>query len=206
MAANNFPVASMELIEADILKTLPSLHIFLPGTGPLYEDLKDMLCAWVVARSDEGLGYVSGVSRIAGMLLLQMPAPQAFTLMRNLLERHCLRCFYGGSSAQDDVSNLIRHLLLSGLKRFRRLKHTIGELQTFEDVPCTHSQGRIFDTLLADGMPKSKFHESLGINRLMHMYSILQLQATSDIARLLPTRLDVRISHTHTYSTRLSFC
>jgi hypothetical protein len=66
-----------------------------------------MLCAWVVARSDERLGYVSGISRIAGMLLLQMPAPQAFILMRNLLERHCLRSFYGGADARDDVSQLI---------------------------------------------------------------------------------------------------
>jgi hypothetical protein len=89
--------------------TLPALHIFLPGAGPLSEDLRDMLCAWVVARSDEGLGYVPGVSRIAGMLLLQMPAPQAFTLMRNLLERHCLRSFYGGPGAREDVSSSGRH-------------------------------------------------------------------------------------------------
>jgi hypothetical protein len=62
-----------------------------------------MLVAWVVARSDEGLSYVPGIAKIAGMLLLQMPCPQAFTLMRNLLERHCLRSFYGGPSAKEDV-------------------------------------------------------------------------------------------------------
>jgi hypothetical protein len=110
ISANKFPIRILELIEADILRTLPSLHIFHPETGPLYEDLKNMLCAWVVARTDEGLGYVSGIARIAGMLLLQMPPPQAFTLMRNLLERHCLRSFYGGSSTKDDVSQLHSHI------------------------------------------------------------------------------------------------
>jgi hypothetical protein len=91
-------------MESDIRSTLPSLHIFHPDTGPLYEDLRDMLRAWVVSRSDEGLSYTPGVARIAGMLLINMPANQAFIVMRNLLERHCLRSFYGGPGAQDDVS------------------------------------------------------------------------------------------------------
>jgi len=44
--------------------------------------------------------------------------------MRNLLERHCLRSFFGGERAKDDV-----------------------------DAYC-----RIFDTMLADGMPKIYFN------------------------------------------------
>jgi hypothetical protein len=98
----------MQEIEADILRTLPSLHIFHPETGPLYEDLKNMLCAWVIARTDEGLRYIPGIARIAGMFLLQMPPSQAFTIMRNLLERHCLRSFFGGPSAEDDVRELLK--------------------------------------------------------------------------------------------------
>lgn len=47
------------MLEEDIRSTLPALHLFHPETGPMYQDLKDLLCAWVVARSDEGLGYVS---------------------------------------------------------------------------------------------------------------------------------------------------
>lgn len=69
----------------------------------MYEDLKDMLCAWVVARSDEGLGYMPGVAKIAAMLLLNMAPAQAFVVMRNLLERHCLRCFYGGLASKAEV-------------------------------------------------------------------------------------------------------
>jgi hypothetical protein len=69
----------------------------------MYEDLKDMLYAWVVSRSDEGLGYVRGIAKIAAMIILNMPAPQGFVVMRNLLERHCMRSFYGGHSTKDDV-------------------------------------------------------------------------------------------------------
>jgi len=83
-----------------------------------------MLCAWVVSRSDEGLGYVQGASKIAGMFLLNMSPSSAFMAMRNLLERHCMRSFYGGLAAQDDVE----------------------------------AYYRIFDTLLADGMPKIYFN------------------------------------------------
>ncbi|KZT30888.1 RabGAP/TBC [Neolentinus lepideus HHB14362 ss-1] len=119
-----FSIAIMDLLEDDIRSTLPSLHIFHPETGPMYQDLKDILCAWVVARSDEGLGYTRGVAKIAGMFLINMPPPQAFVVMRNLLERHCLRSFYGGPGAKDDVE----------------------------------AYYRIFDTLLADGMPKIYFN------------------------------------------------
>ncbi|EIN13936.1 RabGAP/TBC [Punctularia strigosozonata HHB-11173 SS5] len=124
-STGTFPEATLKLIETDISSTLPSLHIFLPGTGPLYDDLYEMLAAWVVSRFDEGLNYSKGVARIAGMLLLTMSSKeQAFIVLRNLLERHCMRSFYGGRSANDDVE----------------------------------AYYRIFDTLLADGMPKIYFN------------------------------------------------
>ena len=104
IAAGTFPTTALALIDQDVRSTLPSLHIFHPDTGPLYEDLKDMLCAWVVSRNDEGLGYAPGVARLAGMVLLNMPAPQGFVLLRNLLERHCMRAFYGLPHSKDDVS------------------------------------------------------------------------------------------------------
>ncbi|KAG5647755.1 hypothetical protein DXG03_008478 [Asterophora parasitica] len=97
-----FPQASLHAIEEDISTTLPALHIFHPQTGPLYEELKEMLCAWVVSRSDEGLGYIPGASKLAAMLLINMPAQQGFVVMRNLLERHCMRSFYGGEGSRED--------------------------------------------------------------------------------------------------------
>ncbi|KAJ7161433.1 rab-GTPase-TBC domain-containing protein [Mycena crocata] len=124
LASGAFPSATLSLIEQDISTTLPSLHIFHHETGPLYPDLKDMMCAWVVSRSDEGLGYTLGAAKIAAMLLINMPAQQAFIVMRNLMERHCMRSFFGGDGAKDDVD----------------------------------AYYRIFDTLLADGMPKIYFN------------------------------------------------
>jgi hypothetical protein len=69
----------------------------------MYAELKDMLYAWVVSRSDEGLGYVQGTARIAAMILLNMSAGPGFVVMKNLLERHCMRSFYGGFSTKNDV-------------------------------------------------------------------------------------------------------
>ncbi|KAF8514755.1 rab-GTPase-TBC domain-containing protein [Gautieria morchelliformis] len=125
IASKRFPTTAISLLESDIATTLQQLHIFNSSTGPLYGDLRDLLCAWVVSRADEGLGYVEGVAKIGGMLLLNLTGPaQAFLVMRNLLERGCLRAFYGGPSARDDVE----------------------------------AYYRIFDTLLADGMPKVYFN------------------------------------------------
>lgn len=106
LASSLFPQLSLTMIEEDISTTLPSVHIFHPETGPLYQELKDMLCAWVVSRSDEGLGYAFGAAKIAAMLLITMPVQQGFVVMRNLLERHCIRSFFGGEGAKDDVKFL----------------------------------------------------------------------------------------------------
>ncbi|KAG1795734.1 rab-GTPase-TBC domain-containing protein [Suillus plorans] len=124
LSTGSFPAETLQTLEQDILSTLPSLHIFHPETGPLYQDIKDMLCAWVVSRADEGLGYVHGTAKIAGMILLNMKPQQGFIVMRNLLERHCMRSLYGSVAAKDDVE----------------------------------AYYRIFDTLLADCMPKIYFN------------------------------------------------
>ncbi|KAH9947099.1 RabGAP/TBC [Amylocystis lapponica] len=124
LASGSFPTTVLGFLEDDISTTLPALHLFHSETGPLYQDLKDLLCAWVVSRSDEGLGYVHGIAKIAAMILINMPAAQGFVVMRNVLERHCMRSFYGGFATRDDVE----------------------------------AYYRIFDTLLADGMPKIYFN------------------------------------------------
>ncbi len=124
---HKFPTTTLHLIEQDIKATLPSLHLFTPGTGPLYAELEDMLCAWFVSRSDEGLGYVMGASKVAAMFLLNMSAQSAFIAMRSLLERHCLRSFYGGLEAKQEVCILT--VLKSHLLNFEspcRSKLTIG--------------------------------------------------------------------------------
>lgn len=108
ISSGAFPTHTLQLLEGDIVATLPNLKLFHPVVGPLYSDLKDLLLAWTVARSDEGLGYVVGASKVAAMLLLNVTSNErAFVAMRNLLERGCSRAFYGGSSTKDDVSTLL---------------------------------------------------------------------------------------------------
>lgn len=114
LAAGTFPTTTLSLIEDDVLSTLPSLHIFHPESGPLYQDLKDFLYAWVVARSDEGLGYIRGIAKLAAMIVLNMPLPEGFVMLRNLLERHCMRSFYGGLSTKDDVREFTRRSSILG--------------------------------------------------------------------------------------------
>lgn len=101
LASGTFPSAAV--IDDDVATTLPSLHLFLPERGPMHADLKELLYAWVVSRSDEGLGYQRGAARIAAMLLINLPIQKAFVVMRNLLERHCMRSFFGGDAARADV-------------------------------------------------------------------------------------------------------
>lgn len=51
--------------------TLPALHLFHRETGAMRQDLKDLMVAWTVSRSDEALGYVSiHVNPIRGSLNL----------------------------------------------------------------------------------------------------------------------------------------
>jgi hypothetical protein len=81
MASGGFPTETMAIIEEDIRATLPALHIFHPETGPLYQDLKDLLCAWVVSRSDEGLGYVS----LALLSTDHFSTPHLFSVCRRFM-------------------------------------------------------------------------------------------------------------------------
>lgn len=46
-------------MEEDMDNTLPALHLFHRDSGVMRQDLRDLMIAWTVARSDEALGYVS---------------------------------------------------------------------------------------------------------------------------------------------------
>jgi hypothetical protein len=54
-----FPADALALIEEDMDSTLPTLHLFHKEIGVMRDDLRDLMIAWTVARSDGGLGYVS---------------------------------------------------------------------------------------------------------------------------------------------------
>ena len=58
METERFPADILEQLERDMDGTLPTLRLYVRGS-PMRDDLREFICAWVVYRSDEGLGYVS---------------------------------------------------------------------------------------------------------------------------------------------------
>lgn len=57
-AENRFPSDILQRIDDELDGTFPPLGLFQRGR-PMRDDLREFLLAWVVYRSDEGLGYVS---------------------------------------------------------------------------------------------------------------------------------------------------
>ena len=70
------------LIEEDLHRTFPTLDVFRYG-NTLYKPLKQVLLAFSVFRPD--LGYVQGMSFLAGLLLMHMPEYAAFKCFANLM-------------------------------------------------------------------------------------------------------------------------
>ena len=130
IADGRFPPDLLKQIERDLDDTLPTLKLFTPGS-PLRDDLRGILCAWVVYRSDVGFGYVSCarprssatspcvvqrsstaipqapyISLAAAMLLLTSPPSTAFLSLVNILSRPCLNAFF--TQATDEIEAYYR--------------------------------------------------------------------------------------------------
>eukprot|EP00048_Salpingoeca_helianthica_P021415 m.12141 g.12141 ORF g.12141 m.12141 type:complete len:491 (+) comp5959_c0_seq2:135-1607(+) len=82
--------ASAQLISLDISRTFPKLCMF-QNDGPYFTPLQGLLGAYVFFRPD--IGYVQGMSFVAGMLLLNMEPCEAFIAFANLFNRPLLRAF-----------------------------------------------------------------------------------------------------------------
>lgn len=74
--------------------------------GPYYGPLHDVLGAYACYRPD--IGYVQGMSFLAGMLLLNMEPSDAFICLANLLNRPSYVAFFKVDHA------LVRSLFWSG--------------------------------------------------------------------------------------------
>ena len=76
--------AWLAAISRDVSTVFPELGIFGPG-APLYSTLEDVLLAYSAYRSY--VGYVYGVHKIAGLLVLNMSASAAFIALANMFNR-----------------------------------------------------------------------------------------------------------------------
>ena len=84
--------ATVRLIDEDLNRTFVHLGYFSPGE-PMYYKIKDILLAYAFYRPD--LGYVQGMSFLAGMLALHIPDTYlCFQCLANLLGSEHLYAFY----------------------------------------------------------------------------------------------------------------
>ncbi|ORY34660.1 rab-GTPase-TBC domain-domain-containing protein [Naematelia encephala] len=105
IGTGRFPQDILDQMENDMDNTLPVLRMFVRGS-PMRADLRELLCAWVVCRSDEGLGYAPYISYLAAMLLLTSAPSAAFHILVNLLSRPLLRAFY--TETTDEIEAFYR--------------------------------------------------------------------------------------------------
>ncbi|KAL8277812.1 hypothetical protein RQP46_009795 [Phenoliferia psychrophenolica] len=148
-----YPGEEWEALLEDVEMTLPTLKIFHKEGGVMHEELVDILLAYTVYWGGQPR-YPRGLSYTAGMLLLNMPAVDAFLTLVNLVNKSFLKSFFSDSPAEVDAYY------------------------------------RIFDTLLADTMPKvyANFsHEVVRPKLYLHPW------LTSTFVRFLPLDLATRI-------------
>ena len=82
---------SINIIELDIERTFPYLGVF-KGDSPMAQDLREILRVFVISRPD--IGYIQGLSFIAGILLLNMDKFKAFISLMNLILNPIMLPFY----------------------------------------------------------------------------------------------------------------
>ncbi|CAH8820621.1 unnamed protein product, partial [Trichobilharzia szidati] len=76
----------------DICRTFPDLRLFQFG-NPYHEKLHDLLAAYITYKPD--VGYVPGMSSLAGMLLIVLDnVYDAFVIFANILAKPCQQAFY----------------------------------------------------------------------------------------------------------------
>jgi len=102
--AGIFPQEVFDAIELDIESTLPQTKLF-QATGPLHADLRDLLLAQSVFWSTTP-SYAPGTAQLAGILLISMPAQEAFLCLVNLINKSLLKTFYRGT--KDDIEAYYR--------------------------------------------------------------------------------------------------
>ncbi|CAK3842476.1 TBC domain-containing [Lecanosticta acicola] len=81
----NKEAAWFKSIARDVPDTFPDLGIYQPDGGHLHQSLTDVLKAFATYRHD--VGYVYGTHLVAGIICLLLPAPEAFVLLANMLNR-----------------------------------------------------------------------------------------------------------------------
>lgn len=103
---------NLKVIEEDLHRTYSEMNVFRYGND-LYQPLKNVLMAYSLFRPD--LGYVQGMSYVAGSLLLHYGSElETFSIFANIMNREdILFNFY---SFDMDKVNIIFHIFIRLMK------------------------------------------------------------------------------------------
>lgn len=93
---------SIKYIDIDVQRTYNYLGMFRKSDSQMSTDLKEILQAFVVSRPD--VGYIQGLSYVAGMLLLYMDKYQSFVALMNIILNPNMISFYRFN--EEQVSNI----------------------------------------------------------------------------------------------------
>ena len=181
-SAGTFPKEDLIAIEEDIEHTLPTLRLFQKETGPLYEDLFDLLCAFTVVRLEQkrtqnsqtvmkgpngtaaeelDCSYPNGVASLAAMLLMNLSPSESLIALINLIaDRPWLRALYSLSATANTRRSLTLPRGSIESTPASPLSPVAGKTVVTSGQKASNSSTilagfeRVFDTLLADQMPK----------------------------------------------------
>jgi len=115
---------NLKVIEEDLHRTYSEMQVFRFG-NKLYQPLKNVLLAFSLLRPD--LGYVQGMSYVAGSLLLHYGQEfETFVIFANLMNREdMLFNFY---SFDMDKVNIVFHIFMRLMKEKLPKLHDIFQM------------------------------------------------------------------------------
>ncbi|EGC37416.1 hypothetical protein DICPUDRAFT_86979 [Dictyostelium purpureum] len=95
-------IKTNNMVEVDLPRTFPQLKLFAKY-GALYEQLKNMLLLFSLYSPQ--IGYVQGMSYLAGILCLFMDPFESFVCFTNFLNNH-----YFNSLFRMDIKGIVKHV------------------------------------------------------------------------------------------------
>lgn len=137
-ATDTFPQSLSDAMRKDIANTLPSLRLFDEHNGPLFQDLFDVLSAYVYIRADEAsqreglpdtdmekmqskyMLYVPGIANLAALLVMNLNLSQSLIVLLNLIaKKNWLKAIYGlrSLSNTEDRTTYTYQVQLQGYER-----------------------------------------------------------------------------------------
>ncbi|XP_076321652.1 ecotropic viral integration site 5 ortholog-like isoform X2 [Tachypleus tridentatus] len=160
-----------KVIRRDIARTYPEHEFFQEKDGPGQQSLFNVMKAY--SLHDREVGYCQGTAFIVGLLLLQMPEEEAFTVMVRLMEDYRLREMYKPTMAElglcmYQLENMVQeilpeiHIHLQSQSFHTSMYASSWFLTVFTASLPFQLACRVMDLLLSEGM-ESIFRISVAI-------------------------------------------